>query len=337
METTNFTLQWEDASLDSDRVSALAAALEQGWQVLITEQGWPQPTSTDQYLLRVTLDPGLSGSGYTTVYTSDDYPQGYPVIYLNPSYLEDEYEAYARSVAIHELAHTLQYVLIDWTELVVGAMWYWEATAEWLPEIAAPELDTYALSTYWYARYPNGDFDTFYNYHPYGMVFLNACLDEYYDADFLAIWQAGSPEGGWDTVIADAVGEDFATIITTCSAAYAAGELRESALYEPITPITPTDGRVLDLGLYGTWFYQTAAPLQVSGPAEVVYLDDAGQDTGGIAAITRIAEGDIVLGAPADTGADKPTPAGCGCNSSTPLGGAGLWLALLLLRRRAGG
>lgn len=342
----NFTVQWSDPSVDPARAADVLAHLEGAWDTLVVAEGWPAPVSSGEWLLWVILDPELGGSGYTTVYPSDDYPLGYPVTYLNPAYDEED-PAFGLSVAVHEFAHMLQYRVRD-TSLGRADAWYWEATAEWVAERAAPELDTYAESTWWYAQWPHAPFDAFERFHPYGMLLLNAWLDEHavgFDGIRL-IWRGG---GGvaWDARIAEVTGEDFGATVADMAAAVVAGGLRESALYEP--PLraaahhTAPTWETLELpGLYGSHYIDVDdGPIVVSGPVLARFVQDgevldAAPLTGPYTAVfTGVAEeGALAYGTtpPEDRAA---VPVGCGCaGASAPVGLAAVGLAAVLRRRR---
>lgn len=365
VETENFTIQWTDPTLDPARVDEIGVALELAWTALVEEGGWTPPVSSDNYLLWVILDPTLAGSGYTTEYTAAEFPEGYPVTYLHPTIYADEYPDYALSVAAHEFGHMLQYAVADW-DPSNGQTWYWEATAEWQAERAVPDIDTYALSSYWYARGPELSFDSVYNGHPYGMFVLNAYLDEHeFGLDGIRdVWEASGPP--WDEVIAERAGRDFASIMHDFVGAYGAEALAESALYDrPITPerfdTVPTSERLNLPGRFGSVYievddYDPAAGVAVSGPVDLVIVQDGAWDVEPEAGpvlfvVNALEEGQSFTfgtepeaeptdsGDPAgDSGRDpgeKPEPASCACDSRD--GAASLsWivaLGVVVLRR----
>ncbi len=354
LDGTNFTVQWSDATVDPARAADLLDQLESAWTVLVDEEGWPAPTSSDEWLLWVVLDPALGGSGYTTVYGSDDYPDGYPVTYLNPAYdLEDP--RFGLSVAVHEFGHMLQYRLRDW-ELGGADAWYWEATSEWVAERAAPSLDTYAESTFWYAQWPHARFDAVERFHPYGMLLLNAWLDErVFGFDGVReVWLAGRDDDtAWDVLVGEVAGRDFGEMVAEMAAEVAAGTLREGALYERPTRAATHDAapawEVLPLpGLYGSYFVDIGGgAVTVDGPVRAAFVQDgvvtdaAPAEGAYTLVITAVGEeGEVGYGTTptAGRGEDDP-PIACGC-ASVPRVGAwpavGLLVAAVGLRRRVG-
>jgi hypothetical protein len=353
VDGAHFTVQWSDDTVDPDRAADLLAQLEAAWTVLVDTDGWPAPVSSDSYLLWVILDPELGGSGYTTTYTDDTFPAGYPVTYLNPTY-DGELPAFELSVAVHEFGHMLQYRL---RPRIVGSAdsWFWEATSEWTAEHAAPDLDTYAQSTYWYAHAPSAAFDSLERFHPYGMLLLDAYLDEdVFGFDGIRdVWLASEGnDTAWDTLIAEASGQDFATVMDGMAAAIGAGALRESALYTlpdraAVHASAPT-WNTLDLpGLYGSAYVDIGANapgFHVEGPVTAAYVQDGVvTDTPPSGAFTAIFTADATdgtlgygVGDPGDTGNDEEDdgagPNGCGCQGRGA--SALLLLAPVLLHRR---
>ncbi len=354
VETENFTLQWTDSGIDPDRAVEIGEALERAWQELVVEGGWTPPVSSDEYLLWVILDPSLAGSGYTTEYVAGPYPDGYPITYLHPTIYEDEFPGYALSVAAHEFGHMLQYATAEY-DSSGEQTWYWEATAEWLAEVSLPEVDTYALSSYWYARGPELAFDSIANGHAYGMFLLNAYLDEHvFGIDGIRrVWEAAGPN--WHEAIADEAELPFSTVMHDFVGAYAAGALAESAIYDsPLTPErfeTVPESESLRLpALYGVQFievadYDPALGVWVEGPVDLIAVQGGDWDV-------ELEAGPVLFAAMAtdsgqefqfgvlpevheDTGAEKPQPTSCACAGAPGTGSPyALGLMLLALRRR---
>lgn len=334
----NFTVQWEDPSIDPARADAILAQLEAAWPVLVEVGGWPAPVSSDAWLLWVVLDAELAGSGYTTLYRTDLYPQGYPVMYVNPVYYTEDPD-FGLSVAVHELGHMLQYRLRDWRAGSADS-WFWEATSEWIAERGAPELDTYAYSTWWYAQAPGASFDSLEDYHPYGMLVLPAYLDErVFGFDGLRdTWIAGeASDAPWDEIIAGVAERDFGELVSEMAAEVAAGTLREGGLYErPVRAAThrsaPAQGTLDVPERYGTHYVDIDSggeDLVVEGDVLVAYVaggvvtdaPPAGRYT---LVLTGTGEGGkVVYGVGEDDeAAPEPEPNGCGC-ASLPESGPG--------------
>ncbi|MDP2315019.1 MAG: hypothetical protein Q8P41_19115 [Pseudomonadota bacterium] len=364
VDGAHFTVQWDTPGVDPARADAILAQLEAAWPVLVDEGGWPAPVSSDAWLLWVILDPDLGGSGYTTVYTTDAYPEGYPVTYLNPSYAPDEPD-FTLSVAVHEFGHMLQYRLRDW-QLGSVESWYWEATSEWVAERAAPTLDTYADSTWWYAQWPDARFDRIERFHPYGMLLLDAYLDErvFGLEGVRDTWLAG--EGNdttWDVLIAGVAGRDFGELVAGMAAEVAAGSLREGALYDaPVRAashdVAPAWAVIDAPERYGSAFVDIGARgagLIVEGDVLVGYVADGAvvdepPDGPYTLVVTALGEdagedaGEVAYGVtpPDDTETPEPDPEGCACDApvrggATPsLGWLGGALALVATRRWSG-
>lgn len=370
IETEHFTVQWTNAAIPEERAQAIADALELGWEELVEEQGWPAPVSSDACYLWVILDDELSGSGLTTQYTSEDYPQGYPVSYLNPAF-EPETPEFALSVAVHEFGHMIQYGLDGWDGTGTRA-WFWEATAEWMAEKGLPEANTYAESTYWYARSPEFDYHTMKNFHQYGMLLLDAWIDENHGMEpILSAWLDAREHANedWDARLARSVGMDFPEIVRQFTAAYAAKTLRESSLYyEPTLANShrelPEEERLDIEGLYGSFYVSFAgggSDLGVEGDVVVAYVQgsswtDEPPSSGPFTAIfTSLTDQGTILygsqvgnkdsdpgesGIPDSPGEDsedstkKEEPKACGCEGGAGVLALGLVAPLLLRRRR---
>lgn len=346
VDSANFTVQWEDPTVDPARAGAISAQLEAAWTRLVEEQGWDAPVSADRWRLWVILDPALGGSGYTTEYVTDDYPEGYPVMWVNPSY-ELDTPAFGLSVAVHEFGHALQFRHRDWAP-GDGETWFWEASAEWTAELGAPDLDTYALSSYWYAADPTVAYSRSAAGHAYGMFIVPAWLEEHGGGELRGVW-AGQSGQGWEDVLADAAGRPFSEVVVETAGAYGARALAESDLYYAPEP-TPIDGpsalrTETVAGRLGTWYYEVDpgpdGRFWSEGAVEVRYARDgawsAEPPPGPFLAMVTTLEGDgsFLVGVEprtADTG-ESPAAA-CGCASTPTRGLPGLILLVPLLRRR---
>ena len=243
VDSANFTVAWADGDATTSAADDASEALEAAWTALVEEQGWAPPVSSDDYFVWVILDPTLSGTGLTYELSTDDYPDGYPVILLNPTYASNA--RFWRSLAAHELNHALQYARRDY---LTGREepWYWEASAEWGAELALPDVDMYATSSVYYADATEARYSSMEGYHQYGMFPLNAFVEETMTGDggMLAVWERSEALSGerWDAVLADALGVDALTLFAGFSGAYAAETLRESSKYERPAEIVTFDG-----------------------------------------------------------------------------------------------
>ena len=243
VDSTNFTVAWADGDATTSAANDASEALEAAWTALVEEQGWAPPVSSDDYFVWVVLDPGLSGTGLTYELATDEFPDGYPVILLNPNYANNG--RFWRSLAAHELNHALQYARRDYLSSREEP-WYWEASAEWGAELALPDINMYATSSVYYAEATDARYSSMEGYHQYGMFPLNAFVEETMTGDggMLAVWERSEALSGerWDVVLADALEVDALTLFAGFSGAYAAEALRESALYETPAVISSFDG-----------------------------------------------------------------------------------------------
>ena len=371
LSTDNFFIVWEGGEATEADALLAAEALEATWSALVETAGWQQPVSSDDYLLWVVMTPDLSGTGLTTEYFTDDYPDGYPVIYLNPYYSWEE--DFFTSLAAHELNHALQYARRTWTADAAEA-WYWEASAEWGAELALPTVDAYAAQSVYYSSYPWYRFDSTDSYHHYGMFVLNAYIEEYLTGagGMADIWALSEQRtgAGWHDIIAESLSMEAGEIWAGFAAAMGNNQLRESDLYaDVLVDGAVTDGLSGRVALLGTDYFvaeddHTLSAAAPSGEA-VILSSPQGAGTsiqiraGDIVAVTGLTDGgaDYTLaldapGTPEDTGHDEDTDTGpsdtgseadpsseatCGCQQSRQavlLAAPALLLVGLRRRRR---
>ena len=288
----NFLVTWAEGTMDEEHVSRTLEDLEDGWHALVEEQGWPMPVSSDTWKLWVVLDPSLAGTGFTTTYSTPEYPDGYPVIYLNPSYAPDV--RFWRSLTQHELAHALQYRLRSYTP-DPGEPWYWEASAQWQAELADPDNDGHLYTAAWYAERPGDRFDSMIDSHQYGMFVLNAFLEEQITGPdglrqvwLLAAERPGTP---WDEILAESTDSTPAELWAGFSSAYGNRQLVESPGYA----IAFEQG-TLGEGVGGAVAYLGSDYWSVPVSGDVSLLTDAPEAA--------------ILGAPGETGACVSVSAG---------------------------
>ncbi len=374
LESENFTVQWNGEDATEEYAAQVLASLEMGWQALIVEGAWPAPVSSDAYLLWVILDPTIGGSGYTTVYTSDAYPEGYPVSWLSPEYGEENWPGFSLSVAVHEFSHMVQFASRDWRSGGEES-WYWEASAEWMAEQGVPDIDTYALSTYWYATNTDAAVDSTEDSHQYGMLLLPAYLAEFVGPDVVRDSWSENDGLDWPDAIGNAAGIPFADIVPEMAGAYAAGALSESALFYTPDPYAAAQGEDDESGLLGTLYVQVSLgdeqSFEVTGPVTVRYARDGDWSDRAsetcVAALTRTGDGTITwdkvsageesggtdsADSAGETGEGTKAACGCGAGAGGPAAAgfgagagapaaAGFWIACLAVgaarRPEAGG
>ena len=311
VESANFSVQWNDDDSSEAYASTLIASLEEAWQHLIVEDGWAPPLSSDVHLLTFILDPALGGSGFTTVYVAPDYPDGYPVSFVNPGFGDDEYPGYSRSVAVHELGHMVQFGVRDGSA-DDGEAWYWEASAEWMADRGVPDINTYALSTWWYATHTELAYDSMESSHAYGMLLLPRAIEDQWGPDVVRDSWSGNDGADWADAIGDAAGVPIGDLIADMAGAYVAGALTESELFYPPQAMSPPEGEQAEGELYGTVYAKVdndGATFEVIGPASVRFAtegewSEARPDDPFTAAITRTGEGPIIWGPAGDSAVD---------------------------------
>lgn len=291
MDSANFTVGWEDeADADTPTGAAAIVALEQAWTALVEEQGWPLPVSADQHLLHVILDPQLSSTGLTTEHATAEYPQGYPVIHLDPQWAE--YPDFFAMVAHHEFMHAIQFAMRDVWTVEAWEAWYWEASAQWAARLVDPSNPRYADSSGSYADQPELRFDSLDEQHAYGMVVFNAWLEADRGAGAMrAVWEEGAAAGPvpWDGILESATGSSVSDLWAPFAGATGNERLPESELFAPVRVggwiAEGTSGRVAYLG---TDYLRAPAVgwvgVGATGPGEAVVLGSWG-DHGGLVAV----------------------------------------------------
>ncbi|MCB9766368.1 MAG: hypothetical protein H6739_41720 [Alphaproteobacteria bacterium] len=364
VDSVNFTVAWENGEGDRAAAELASAALEDAWNALIVDQGWTPPVSSDDYWLWVILDPSLNGTGLTVPYTSTDYPQGYPVIFLNPDYAS--YTDFFRSLAAHEFMHAIQFATRDYYQ-GDEETWYWEASAEWGAELALPSVDAYGAQSGYYSSQPELRYSSTVNFHQYGMFVLNAWIDEHSGTTMQDVWTEAEGRDGedWDVILADATGQGVDDIWGGFTQAMATGDLREFRLYDSPNRIGGlTDGASGSLAYLATDYYlvNDDTGVRVSGDAVLASRGGVGEAVNVYAGQTLAVTGldpsspasytltfEDFVADPDDTGLTDDTGGGTGpfkdvggtlCGVSPGSGGAA-WLALLgllgLRRRRVTG
>ena len=278
-ETDNFTINWASNPGISDAlVTSAAEALEASWAAMVVDGGWDAPVSSDRFYLWVVLDRSLgSTTGITTEYTTALYPQGYPVIFLNPDYAWDD--AFWRSLAAPD-----------------DETWFWEASAQWTIEEVLPDLDVYAREATRYASYPWYRYASTDDYHQYGMMVLNAWATEALGASATRLaWESGRDNNTetWDAVLEDAWGLPAADIWGDFTAAVANNALRESELYDDVL----VDGALSD-GFEGRVAYLGTDYFRATSAAILTVESDDGEamvsGPDGWGASIPVADGDII-------------------------------------------
>ena len=367
LSSDNIAVGWEGSTDYTRPAERVLEAVETAWSNLVVDQGWPGPRSSEDHLLWFILDPSLGHTGYTTLAFDDDHPDGVPVVYLNPDYAA--YGAFWEHLAVHEFNHMLQYRLRDW-ESASEEAWYWEASAEWGAELGVPEVDFYGVQAGYYAATPELRYDTIDGRHEYGMLLLNAWLEEHVlgTGGLLAVWTAGSEQShdDWLTVLEDSTGLDHEDLWAGFTAAYANQDLRESPLYEaPVLQGELSDGASGQLALLGTDYWTCAEDTRVTVEGDAILGGAGGTGSavtalaGEVLTVTAVKQNaDYTLalaeptdpidtgdsagpsdpGEPGETGLPDEDAVACGCRTGPRSGSAWVWLAALgglILSRRS--
>ena len=239
VDSEHFTVAWLDGNGDLESATAASEALELAWQGLVDDAGFQGPVSSDTYLLWVVLEPGLGATGLTTEYTNAAYPEGYPVIFLDPSWAADG--ALWESVATHEFAHAIQFAYRDYQGDLDEDRepWFWEASAEWSVALARPDLDVYAGSSRYYATATAAPHWTMQRSHQYGMFVVNAYLEEQLAGEgaMRAVWERGATRSdeAWHTLLSDVAERPPASVFGGAAVAYGMGGYVDSDRYWPAT------------------------------------------------------------------------------------------------------
>lgn len=242
LESEHFTINWAPGDADRAAAEDAADALELGWQTFIEESGWTPPVSSDRFFLWVMLDPELGGTGYTTVYFTDEYPEGYPVMYLNPTWASDE--GFWRSLAIHEFHHTIQFAMRP-EYGTIDEDWYWEASAGWASLHAEPDSSAIDYTVAWYADDAHLDAATANAGHEYGMMAFNAFIEaETGDGGaILRVWQGASDRSArWFDLLADETAQPIDELIANFSVAYANDTYSRTASWRDPARLDPASG-----------------------------------------------------------------------------------------------
>jgi hypothetical protein len=172
----------------------------------------------------------------------------------------------------HEFMHSIQFEMRVSDDYSDEESWYWEASAQWAPEIVYPELNGYIFSVENYANYPWYTYSSMENEHQYGMCILNAYIEENHTGSggMKEIWEQGRFMGNsyWDSIILESTGLSLAELWGGFVVAFGNEQLQDSFDYPSVwlsgTLRADTVGSVLYLG---TDYYQvdTDATLTIDG------------------------------------------------------------------------
>ncbi|MFN7146329.1 MAG: MYXO-CTERM sorting domain-containing protein, partial [Myxococcota bacterium] len=286
-ETEHFLLAWHpgNAAVTEEAVALYADSLEASWQHQIDALGWLAPDQTDACRITVLLAQFDASWGDTGGYTDVQADGGVPYMVLNTDWLEygDDWTV---TLAAHEFNHASQFAYdVFWDE---QDWWFWESTAEWVPDLLFDDANTYTWSLWAYLDAPWRSLDSMQGTVQYGHFAFNVHLYENVDPDASrATWAAAGPTDNVRDALEAATGEDFEEVVLGYSSRVAALDVEERDVWlealgyfelDPWTHVTefPASGGIEGRGApqeRGQNFFRFAAEetvrLEFAGEAEV--------------------------------------------------------------------
>lgn len=255
LETENFSINWANGDGSVEIAEAAGIALELGWSRLIDDLGWQAPVSSDEYLLWVVLDASLGGTGFTTQYETDEFPGGYPVVYLNSGSADNP--NFFHALAQHEFHHAIQYGYRREYSSGPDEAWYWEASANWAPYLVDQDSTAFDYTSAWYADVSELKYSSTEGSHQYGMFVLNSYLDEVVGAGtLLGIWSASGDGDEWLDVIETGTGQKREEVWGKFASNYGRRMLANSDEWARVQTTRAEQGAPGTAGELGTVYYQ---------------------------------------------------------------------------------
>ncbi len=226
--TEHFLLAWDpaNAAVTEAAVQTYAAALETSWTVEVDTLGWRAPDQTDACLMTVLLAELDESWGDTGGYTDVVETHGVPYMVLNTDWLEYG-DDWTETLAAHEFNHASQFAYdVFWEE---SDWWYWEATAEWVPDLVFDDADTYTWSLWAYLDAPWLALHSMRQTVQYGHFAFNVHLAESEGADApRAVWASAGPRSTVEESTTLALGgADFDEVVIAYTSRVAALEVEE--------------------------------------------------------------------------------------------------------------
>ena len=225
VESEHFSVQWDTAGGTTESAAQFLLDNLEGTRLVFLDAGYAQPAGNPDYKVPFYLGnsgpnaPGINFSGgYTTTCASNQHA------YVVLSGIEASNGT--ADVSNHELFHAVQMGSPEpWG--VEG--FYWESSATWAEELAAPELNIYqwflpyyTSHTQWALDYQGGDTDGFL--HPYAMFILPMYISESAPSGpeaLLNVWNGSGGgiqerlENAWRATAVDTSFEEQFGIFTT--------------------------------------------------------------------------------------------------------------------------
>ncbi|MSQ02511.1 MAG: hypothetical protein EXR71_11585 [Myxococcales bacterium] len=349
LETEHFTLNWAGGLDYADGAARAGAALEAGWDALVTTAGWTPSVGSDRYYIWVFLVDDLGGTGLTTEYVTEEFPEGYPVIYLDGYWAADA--PFWSSLAVHEFHHALQFALRDWAAGNDDESWYWEASANWASVLVEPESAAFDYAVPWYGDQAELGYSSTAGSHQYGLFVLNGWLDTVGGGPgtMQAVWTAGSSrqDDDWKALLVDTSGLEAGPLWSEFAAAfgndtYSRGEFWPDPEARRLAADVDYNDSAAELG---TVYYHAVQDVRlevradagdevtVSFPGmegDAPWLVPAGTTvavtTTGGAQASWVLQAHSVRGATADTGVEGSVLGRAGCACATGRGARWAWV-----------
>lgn len=194
--SAHFLLAWDasNAAVTEQVMDTYEEALEASWDTEVTDLGWQTPDETDRCLITVVVAEFPSSWGDTGGYTDVIQSGTVPYMILNSDWLQYG-EVWQQTLVAHEFNHASQFSYdVFWDE---SDWWYWEATAEWVPDEVYDDANTYVWSLWSYLYAPELGLESTEEYVDYGHFAFNTVLAEQLGPGaVLATWSAAGPDDG---------------------------------------------------------------------------------------------------------------------------------------------
>lgn len=230
--TTRVLLAWDPANpaIDEAWVQLYADAFDRAWEVQIDQLGWRAPDELDTCLMTVLLadfPDAKSGTGaWTNVMADGDAPY----MVFNTDWQTDG-EAVTETTVYHEFNHASQFGYgVYWAE---SDWWYWEATAEWVPDLVDDDANTYTWSLWTYLDLPYLALDSQVGTAAYGHFVFNEHLEAAYGVDTpRLLWEAATSRDHVSMTVESVLGAgSFREAVTGMAAHAAAMDVAEADVW----------------------------------------------------------------------------------------------------------
>ena len=194
-ETDNFVVWWgPSGNIQDGDIVALGVELEHIWDVQIDQMSLTPPETADSWKFNVYIGdtgegvPSAEGNAGFFWYDSENYP----MMVLSSDIIS--WTDSAKLTAAHEFFHAVQ-AAIDTYRFNDAALWWTEATANWILEEVFPQDGGYSNTLYSVALRPEIALNHWGDYATEGVE-----ADHHYGASIFATYLSEN-HGGWQTVI----------------------------------------------------------------------------------------------------------------------------------------